>query len=101
MQIYFGPESIDAIEVTEGMLVSSSCDTKVFYYGVEYGSNIGGFDEVVVYDGVGRMVPIHIQAVPELIEALEQAYTVYRQLNFSESLRERVARFDTEDHVSI
>lgn len=45
-----------------------------FYYGVEYLTNPGGADEFVVYDGVGRSVPILITDITD-IDALISSLT--------------------------
>ncbi len=43
-----------------------------FYYnGVEFGTNPGGMDEVRIFDSCGRSVPLCVEQIGELIEALQ------------------------------
>lgn len=77
MQIYFGAVPQDEVFDTDAMFASDQDDDHLFYYGVEYGSNPGGTDEVLVYDGLDRYVPVDIESVPALIEALKLAYTLH------------------------
>lgn len=47
-----------------------------FYYNfVEYGTNPGGTEELAITDGCNRFIPIAMENVPNLVDAL---LTVYR-----------------------
>jgi hypothetical protein len=71
MKIYFGDANEDLF--TDGLF---TCNDNQFYYGVEHGTNSGGVDEVVIFDGCKRKVPVHIEAIPELIAALNEIQKV-------------------------
>ena len=43
-----------------------------YYNGVEIGTNAGGIDEFTIFDGCDRMVPISVDSLDELIEALQR-----------------------------
>lgn len=77
MQIYFGAVPQDEVFDADAMFVSDKDDDNYFYYGIEYGSNPGGTDEVLVYDGLDRYVPVDIESVPAMIKALETAYLLH------------------------
>jgi hypothetical protein len=71
-----------------------------FYYNfVEYGTNPGGTDEVAIHDGCDRYMPISMDHVPELIQALAECYKIYIGLKHSERIQELVES-DTEAYVS-
>ena len=99
MQIYFGGENINNLGSVEGMLVSSSSDNMAFYYGVEFGSNTGGTDEVLIYDGIDRGIPVDLDSVPALIKALEKVLALSKDLAYAEKLQEDVYSYDTETHI--
>lgn len=44
-----------------------------FYYNyVEFATNPGGLEEVAIYDGCGRYMPIAVDNIPDLIAALTE-----------------------------
>lgn len=100
MQIYFGALPFnDEFMSPEGMLFSGECDTHAFYYGVEYGSNAGGTDEVLIYDGLDRSIPVDVESVPAMIKALETAYGMYKAIKAAEVITSEVEKYDSEAHV--
>jgi hypothetical protein len=49
-----------------------------FYYnGVEFGTNPGGMDEVRIFDSCGRSVPVCVEQIGELIEALQHCRGIH------------------------
>jgi hypothetical protein len=90
MQIYFGAVPQDEVFDSDAMFVSDKDDDNYFYYGIEFGSNPGGREEVLVYDGLDRCVPVDIESVPAMIKALETAYMLHTATinaqNFLESM---------------
>lgn len=52
-----------------------------FYYGIEYPNSAAGYEEFVVYDGCGRSIPVDIDSIDSMIEALEYIR------NYSEAIR--------------
>jgi hypothetical protein len=73
MQIYFGAVPTSEVFDSDAMFVAEGDNDNMYYYGVEYGSNTGGFDEVMIYDGLDREVPVDMDSVPALIYALQMA----------------------------
>lgn len=67
MKIYFGNADTDF--GSDGLFEVQ--DTH-YYYGVEYGTGPGGSDEFRIFDGCGRSVPLHLEALPELRAALNE-----------------------------
>jgi hypothetical protein len=84
MKIYFGDANDDMF--SDGVF---ECNSNQFYYGVEHGTNSGGLDEVVIFDGCKRKVPLHIEAIPELIAALQEVQKVNEAAKEAERLTER------------
>jgi hypothetical protein len=84
MKIYFGDANEDLF--ADGLFVLND---NQFYYGVEHGTNAGGLDEVVIFDGCKRKLPIHIQAIPELIAALQEVQMVQEAISRARDLTER------------
>lgn len=71
-----------------------------FYYNyVEFGTNAGGTDEVTIVDGCDRYMPVSVENIPELIEALKECYRVYNRLQKASALEELVYS-DAEAYVS-
>ena len=75
MNIYFSEASIEDIESfgDEGTFIAMDAndEPRYFYNGVEHGTNPGGIEEVRIYDGCNRSIPISVDNIPELIEALQ------------------------------
>ena len=84
MHIYFGEipdEDLDFYEDEGVLTLSKNGETRFFNYGVEVGSNNGGVEDVVVYDSIGRSVPIEVDAIPELIKSLKLVYSAVQGLH--------------------
>ena len=84
MKIYFGDANDDIF--ADGLFTVSE---NQFYYGVEHGTNPGGLEEVSIFDGCKRSVPLHIEAIPELIAALQEVLTVNAAVKRAQELTER------------
>jgi len=93
MKIYFGDANDDTF--SDGLFI---CNDNQFYYGVEHGTNAGGLDEVVIFDGCKRKVPVHIEAIPELIAALKEVQRVNEAVKEANRLTER-AESKTKGYV--
>jgi hypothetical protein len=87
MKIYFGSQEQDSVLDDDGMFYTSTEPDHYFYYGVEFGSNPGGVNEVTIFDGCERTVPIDIESIPALIEALQRCYSMHEQLEEAEQLK--------------
>ena len=82
MKIYFSQvphEDIDTFG-DEGLLGPNK-HGDFFYNQVEFGTNPGGIDEVAISDGCDRYIPICVDTIPELIEALTVIYNTKTQLD--------------------
>ena len=84
MKIYFGDANEDLF--ADGLFAVGE---NQFYYGVEHGTNPGGLDEVSIFDGCQRSIPIHMEAIPELIAALQEVLTVGEAVKRAKELTER------------
>jgi hypothetical protein len=87
MKIYFGSQHKDVVFDTAGMFHTETEPDFYFYYGVEFGSNPGDINEVLLFDGCERKIPVDIESVPELIEALQRCYDIHQQLEHAEELK--------------
>jgi hypothetical protein len=87
MKIYFGSQDKDTVLDDDGMFNTPTEPDFCFYYGVEFGSNAGGINEVVIFDGCERTVPIDVESVPALIDALQRCYDIHQQLEEAEELK--------------
>jgi len=94
MKIYFGNANEDMF--ADGLF---HINENQFYYGVEHGTNAGGLDEVSLFDGCGRTLPIHMEAIPELIAALEEIRTIGEAVKRAQELTER-AESNAEGQVT-
>ena len=94
MKIYFGDANNDMF--ADGVF---QLNNNQYYYGVEHGTNTGGLDEVVIFDGCKRKLPIHIEAIPELIAALQEVQKVDEAVKRAAELTER-AESKTKGHVT-
>jgi hypothetical protein len=94
MKIYFGNASEDMF--ADGTF---ECSSNQFYYGLEYGTNTGGMDEVHIFDGCNRYLPVHIEAIPELIAALQEIQNVQEKI-FLATRATELAESETEGYVT-
>lgn len=90
MIIYFGAENVsDAMDPTS-MFTCPGIKNELFYYGVEFGSNPGGTDEVRIFDGCNRFIPIDMTSVEPMIKALERILVNYHALEVAKEIKENV-----------
>ena len=93
MKIYFGNANDDTF--SDGLFEVSD---NQYYYGVEHGTGPGGMDEIRIFDGCKREVPIHLGAVPELIAVLQEVQRIGEAVKRAEELTER-AESNAEGHT--
>jgi len=93
MKIYFGNANDDLF--SDGLFMVNEDQ---YYYGVEHGTGAGGMDEISIFDGCKRSVPLHIEAIPELIAALQEIQRIGEAVKRAAELTER-AESDAEGHV--
>ena len=94
MKIYFGDANEDIF--ADGLYTVGD---NQFYYGVEHGTNPGGLDEVTIFDGCNRYLPLHIEAIPQLIAALQEVQTIGEAIKRAKDLTDR-AESKTEGVVT-
>jgi hypothetical protein len=99
MKIYFGSQERDSVLDDDGMFNTDSEPDFCFYYGVEFGSNAGGINEVLIFDGCDRTIPIDIESVPALIEALQRCYDIHHQLEEAEELKANLENNNHEESI--
>lgn len=76
MNIYFGRAHEDEFDFSDLFEVFRDGKVHRYYQAVEFGTNPGGTDEVRIYDTIGRSVPISVDTIPELVEALNHCYNM-------------------------
>lgn len=99
MKIYFSQvphEDIDTFG-DEGLLGPNKAGD-FFYNQVEFGTNPGGLDEVAISDGVGRYMPLCVETIPQLIQALEFFYNTKMKLDAYNKVM-AIAESKTEGYV--
>jgi len=84
MKIYFGNANEDTF--TDGLF---EVNDNQYYYGVDHGTNPGGMDEVHIFDGCNRYLPIHVEAIPELIAALQEIQKIGDAVKYAQEMAER------------
>jgi hypothetical protein len=84
MKIYFGDANEDLF--ADGLF---ELNGNQYYYGVEHGTNPGGMDEVSIFDGCNRFLPVHMEAIPELIAALQEVQMIQEAVSRARDLTER------------
>ena len=57
-----------------------------YYHTVEFGTNPGGTDEVVIADGCGRSIPVCVEHIPDLVAALLEVQRINVTLTLGKQL---------------
>ena len=83
MKIYFGQTEIDEFG-SDGLV---QCDGGYYTGVVEFGTNPGGIEDVMISDGCGRRIPISVDHLQQLISALGECATLRREIDEGEQLR--------------
>jgi hypothetical protein len=99
MKIFIGRVEADEVDEfgEEGLVGPDSMGN---YYGqsVEFGTNPGGMDEVTIADGCNRSIPVNVEALPDLIAALQEVLNTLEEINHAEMLKQKVES-DTNAYV--
>jgi hypothetical protein len=91
MKIYVGYiDSSEVDEFGEEGLVGPNSDGNYFGQYVEYGTNPGGMDEVAIGDGCGRMVPVCVETLPDLIAALQEVQNNVQKIAEAKRLKRQM-----------
>lgn len=86
MKIYFGQTSPDEFG-TDGLLEH---DGDYYSGAVEFGTNPGGIEDVMIMDGCGRRVPISIEHANILAVALKECANIKAEIDYIENLEDKV-----------
>ena len=84
MKIYFGNANEDLF--ADGLFTLGE---NQYYYGLEHGTNPGGMDEVAIFDGCSRFLPVHMEAIPELIAALQEIQMIQEAVSRAQEMTAR------------
>lgn len=95
MKIYFAKAQVPANDELYDMDGSFRVDGEYYWSYLEYGTNPGGLDEVALHDGCNRFVPIHVDHIDELIQALERVLEMHNTQQEAERIQE-LAQSDAE-----
>jgi hypothetical protein len=90
MKIYFGAVDINEVFDPTGMFACPGNHDELFYYGIEFGSNPGGTDELCIFDGCDRSIPVDMASVEPMIKALERILVNYHALEVAKDIKANV-----------
>jgi len=95
MKIYVNQINSEEIQLfgTDG-LVGPDQNGNYFSQFVEYGTNAGGLDELVIADGCNRMVPIMMDSISDLIAALQTFNDSYLHMQATEMIKDKLESSD-------
>jgi hypothetical protein len=95
MKIYVNQINSKEIQLfgTDG-LVGPDQNGNYFSQFVEYGTNAGGLDELVIADGCNRMVPIMMDSISDLIAALQTFNDSYLHMQATEMIKDKLESSD-------
>lgn len=90
MQIYFGKATDEVIDATNYSGLFIGQDSESFYtYGIDFGT--ADTDEIVIYDGFDRRVPIDVESIDDLIAALERVQILIDQVKDAEKFKTNIS----------
>ena len=100
MKIYFNQVQDSDVEFFgDSGLFGPNDNDNFFYNYVEYGSNPGGLDEVMIADGCDRMIPLNMEAIPDFILVLEKFYSLYMETQRVNALNQIAQDSEAEAYV--
>lgn len=70
MQVLFGRVDSDTVNTFGSDDLHHNGHDEYFYYGIQYPAQLGGYDECVIHDTCGREIPVDVESLDSLIEAL-------------------------------
>lgn len=91
MKIFFGsvdydPDELDADE----LFTTTEAPKQYFYYQLEWGTNAGGMEDVMLRDTCGREVPFSIDHIESLIDALVRVRDLNTEIIRGEETKKEV-----------
>lgn len=99
MKIYFHEANLDEYTDAEDVFTAPGLDKHYWQY-VEYGTNPGGLEEVAIYDTVGRYIPIDVEAISGLIQALYRVKEIHTSIKSGNELVE-LAESNTNESADL
>jgi hypothetical protein len=100
MKIYFNQVPDADVEFFGDSGIFGPNDADNFFYNyVEFGSNPGGIEEVMIADGCDRGVPLNMDAIPDLIQALDKAYELWVKINYGNTVQTIAENSEVEMYV--
>lgn len=98
MKFYFGqvPESDIENFGSEGLYYNEG---KYYYYQVEFGTNPGGLDDVVLRDTAGRMVPVASMHLCELATIAIECNNICSEIQEARQLIEDLENYESTASV--
>jgi hypothetical protein len=98
MRIYFAEANLSDDEFEYHLEGAFRYQGEYFWNYVEFGTNSAGVDEFVIHDGCGRLMPICVDKIDDLIEALNRVKEISDTIKQAEKYTE-LAESDTEESV--
>ena len=98
MKIYFGKATEQELDDfgSEGLIPHNGN----YYSGsVEFGSNAGGIEDVVIEDGCNRAIPVSVTNILELCTILCEYANIKTELESAEELKEFVESENNSAHI--
>lgn len=89
MNIYFGRAEQCEFDLGDTFEVYRNNKIEHYYHAVEFGTNAGGLEEVCIHDTCGRSIPISVDTIPHLVEALLHCFNLQERLNTAQEAIER------------
>ena len=83
MKIYFHEANLDEYTSAEDVFTAPELDKHYWQY-VEYGTGPGGLEEIAIHDTVGRYIPIDVEAINDLIQALHRVKQIHASITNGE-----------------
>lgn len=79
MKIFFHEADLDEYTDAEDVFTAPGLDKHYWQY-IEYGTNPGGLEEIAIHDTVGRYIPIDVEAISDLIQALYRVKEIHTSI---------------------
>lgn len=98
MRIYFAEADLSQDEFEYHLEGAFRYNGQYYWNYVEFGTNAAGTDEFVIHDGCERLMPICVDKIDDLIEALEQVRSMHQSIIKGEQTRE-LAESDAEQAI--
>jgi len=92
VRIYFSPANTGDVDQfgDEGLFTVKDGDNlQYFYQAIEFGTNAGGLEEVRIFDTCNRSIPIAVETIPQLVEALNHCYNMGQRFNRAQEEMDR------------